>query len=230
MCSMNLIGTLQENSLHAALKIWYSQPGDRFETIVDGYVIDLVRGDLLIEVQTGNFSSIKRKLGKLLENHTVRLIYPVPLEKWILRVAADEITILGRRKSPKRGQVSDIFQELVRFPHLVSDPNFSLEVVLIREEVVWRDDGRGSWRRKGISIADRRLLEIVSRFVFFGSDDFRILIPPGLAQYFTVIELAKALGQTRFTAGKMAYCLRKWGVLEIAGKRGRAYVYRVKPQ
>ncbi len=41
---MNGIGTLQENSLHAALKNWYAQPGDQLEIMVDGYVIDLVRG------------------------------------------------------------------------------------------------------------------------------------------------------------------------------------------
>ena len=64
---MKGIGTLQENSLHAALKTWYAQPGDQLECKVDGYVIDLVRGDLLVEVQTANFSAIKRKLLKLLE-------------------------------------------------------------------------------------------------------------------------------------------------------------------
>ena len=46
------IGTLRERPLHASLKRWYAEPGDRAEVAVDGYVIDLVRGDLLIEVQT----------------------------------------------------------------------------------------------------------------------------------------------------------------------------------
>ena len=69
------------------LKAWYAQPGDQLESKVDGYVIDLVRGDLLVEVQTANFSAIKRKLVKLLENHPVRLVYPIPSEKWILRIS-----------------------------------------------------------------------------------------------------------------------------------------------
>jgi hypothetical protein len=33
---------------------------DRFEVPVDGFVIDIVRDDLLIEIQTRNFSSLKR--------------------------------------------------------------------------------------------------------------------------------------------------------------------------
>ena len=42
------IGTLNEKPLHAALKAWYAQPGDRLEVAVDGFVVDIVRGDLLI--------------------------------------------------------------------------------------------------------------------------------------------------------------------------------------
>jgi len=226
---MNGIGTLQENALHAALKDWYAQPGDQLETMVDGYVIDLVRGELLVEVQTGNFSAIKRKLVKLLENHPVRLVYPIAAEKWIERLAADGVTRLGRRKSPKRGRVGDVFQELVRFPRLILHSNFTLEVLLVREEVVWREDGRGSWRRKGRSIADRRLLEVLSKTVFTGPDDFRELIPAGLPEIFTVRDLAVKSKQPRYLASKMAYCLREMEVIEQIGKRGRWLVYRIKP-
>jgi hypothetical protein len=58
----NGINVYNEKSLHAALKKWYTQPGDQLEIRVDGYIIDLVRGDLLVEVQTGSFSPLKRKL------------------------------------------------------------------------------------------------------------------------------------------------------------------------
>ena len=51
------IGLLNEKPLHAALKEWYARPDDRFETSVDGFVIDILRGDLLIEVQTRNFTA-----------------------------------------------------------------------------------------------------------------------------------------------------------------------------
>jgi hypothetical protein len=223
------IGTLQENSLHAALKTWYAQPGDQLESVVDGYVIDLVRGDQLVEVQTAHFSAIKRKLVKLLENHPVRLVYPIPSEKWILRLSGDGETVLGRRKSPKRGRVRDVFQELVRIPKLVQHPNFTMEVILIREEVVWREDGRGSWRRQGRSIADRRLLEVMSRFMFTRPDDFRVFLPVDLPQVFTVRDLAKLTEQPRYLAGKMVYCLREMGVIELVGKRSRALAYQVKP-
>jgi hypothetical protein len=66
-----------------------------------------------------------------------------------------------RRKSPRRGKLEDLFLELVRIPHLINHPNLTLEVLLIREEEIRHADGKGSWRRRGVSIIDHRLLEII---------------------------------------------------------------------
>src|SRR5919106_3118329 len=82
------IGLINEKPLHASLKQWYARPGDRFEVPVDGFVIDIVRDDLLIEIQTRNFASIKSKLTKLVCCHKVRLVYPIVQEKWIVRLPA----------------------------------------------------------------------------------------------------------------------------------------------
>lgn len=72
---VNGINTYNEKSLHADLKQWYALPGDKMEVRVDGYIIDLVRGDLLIEIQTGGFSPLKRKLAHLAQAHPVRLVF-----------------------------------------------------------------------------------------------------------------------------------------------------------
>ncbi|KKL60374.1 hypothetical protein LCGC14_2205950 [marine sediment metagenome] len=50
-CS-NHIGTLKEKTLHRELKKWFSIPGDKIEAPIDGYIIDIVRKKLLIEIQT----------------------------------------------------------------------------------------------------------------------------------------------------------------------------------
>jgi hypothetical protein len=227
MPSMNGIGTLREDSLHAALKAWYAQPGDRLEQEVDGYVVDVVRGDLLIEIQTGNFSAIRPKLRNLLDNHPIRLVYPIAAEKWVVRVSGDGHTLLGRRKSPKHGRTLDVFRELVHIPTLMAHPNLSLEVLLTHEEAVWREDGLGSWRRKGVSVADRRLLEVVARSVFAHPDDFRALIPEDLPPVFTVADLIACTGQKARMAQRTAYCLRKMGLIEVVGARGRAPAYQL---
>src|SRR6266508_2659233 len=57
-----VIGTPNEGALHAELKDWYRRRGDRVEQLVDGFVVDLVRGELLVEIQTGSFAPLRRKL------------------------------------------------------------------------------------------------------------------------------------------------------------------------
>src|SRR5215813_1057837 len=139
---MSGIGLLNEKPLHASLKQWYARPGDRFEVPVGGFVIDIVRDDLLIEIQTRNFASISSKLSKLTRSYEVRLVYPVVQEKWIVRMGTDGAGSFVRRKSPKRGRLEDLFWELVSIPQLLANPNFSLEVLMIREEEVRRYDGK----------------------------------------------------------------------------------------
>jgi hypothetical protein len=131
---MSRIGLLNEKPLHASLKQWYAQPGDRFEVPLDGFVIDIVRDNVLLEIQTRHFGAIKSKLATLVSSHRVRLIYPIPQEKWIVQSPTAANAFGTRRKSPKRGRVEDLFRELVAIPHLLSQQNFSLEVLLTKEE------------------------------------------------------------------------------------------------
>jgi hypothetical protein len=226
---MSGIGLLNEKPLHASLKQWYARPEDRFEVALGGFVIDIVRGDLLIEIQTGSFSAIKSKLTSLVQSHPVRLVYPIVQEKWIVRPAAEDGGHDGgrviRRKSPKRGRLEDLFWEMVSIPQLLSHRNFSLEVLMIRAEEARRYEGRRRWRRGGWALEERRLLEVLDRRLFEEPADWRGLLPAGL-ESFTTSDLAAALGTSRDLAQKMAYCLREGGVVELAGRRGRAHLYR----
>ena len=219
---------MQETSLHAVLKDWYTQEGDHQEVVVDGYKIDVISGTLLIEIQTRNFSAIKNKLDYLIKNHVVRIVYPVPLEKWIVRLPAKGHDQIFRRKSPKRGRVEDIFIELVRIPELLAHPNLSFEVLFTREEEIRCDDGKGSWRRKGVSIVDRRLIEIIEHRILDSPNDFRTLLPQNLPQLFTNRDLAINSGISVNLAAKMSYCLRAMGILSPQGKSGRAILYQTK--
>ena len=220
------IGLLNEKALHASLKQWYARPGDRLEVPVDGFVIDIVRDDLLIEIQTGNFSSIKSKLTDLARCHRVRLIYPIVQEKWIVRSAPRNGKGTTRRKSPKRGRIEDLFWELVSIPQLLLNPNFSLEVLMIRGEEVRRYNAPKRRVRKGWLLEGRRLLEVVDQRSFGQSADWLRFLPDGL-ELFTTSDLATRMNTRRELAQKMAYCLREARMIELIGKRGRCNLYRV---
>lgn len=224
------IGTLQETSLHAALKAWYAQPGDEAEVAVEGFVIDLRRGETLIEIQTRNFAAMKRKLMHLVERYPVRLIHPIAQEKWVVKYKADGKTVVSRRKSPRRGQVAELFMELVSFPQLVAHSNFTLEVALTQEEEWQRPAKRGvgrraSWRRKGWAIFDRRLLGVVAQVILTSPADYLRFLPETLPTDFTNQDLATTAHQPLYLAQKTTYCLRQMGVLEAVGQRGRATLY-----
>ena len=219
------IGTYQEKSLHAALKDWYASPGDLTEHPVDGYVVDLVRGNELIEIQTRNFAAIKRKLSQLLEEHPVRLVHPIPQQKWIVRLERDGETVLSRRRSPKRGSLLDVFDELVSIPSLIGHPRFSLEVLLVEVEETRCQDGRGSWRRRGWSIQDQILVGVERRHRFHGPEDFADHLPATLPEMFTSSQIAARLGVRRNQGQKIAYCLRHMGAICLVGKQGNAYEY-----
>jgi len=216
-----------ETSLHEAVKRWYAQPGDRLEAWVDGYLIDIVRDDQLIEIQTGNFSTIKAKLKNLIRRHPVRLVHPIAQTKWIVRLDARGGRV-SRRRSPRRGRVEDLFLELVYIPHLMEEPNFSLEALMVHSEEELINDGRGSWKRKRWSVHDRRLLDVVERTTFSAPADFKKLLPASLPEEFTTRELAEALKLRTNISQKMTYCLRHMELLDTIGKRGRARLYALK--
>jgi len=219
------IGTLNEKPLHAALKDAYAQPGDELEAPVDGYCIDLVRGELLVEFQTTGFTPIRRKLETLAGDHPVRLVHPIAAATWLVKQDGQGREV-SRRKSPKRGCIDDVFEVLVGAPKLLASENFSLEVVMIHEEQVRRHSPRAR-RRGGWVTHERRLLDIVDRWVFETPAHLADLLPNGLADEFTTADLAARMHKPRWLTQKMAYCLRECGAITAVGKQGRAVLYRL---
>lgn len=221
------IGLLRERHLHASVKRLYAQPGDREEVPVDGYVIDLVRGDLLIEVQTRGFAGMKPKVKALLAHgHRLRVVHPIAVNRWIVNVDP-EATVLTRRLSPRHGAIVDIASELITFPELLAQPNFEIEVLLTAEEEYRHLVPGTCWRRKGWSVIERRLVEILDRVELARPADLAQLLPAAVPARFTTAELALALGRPRRVAQHLAYCLAKCGLIEAVGKRGRAIEYRL---
>ncbi|HKH75288.1 MAG TPA: hypothetical protein VKA59_28215 [Vicinamibacterales bacterium] len=188
-------------------------------------MIDIVRDNVLLEIQTRHFGAIKSKLATLVSSHRVRLIYPIAQEKWIVQSPRAGSAFSTRRKSPKRGRVEDLFRELVAIPRMLSHGNFSLEVLMTREEESRRYEGRRRWRTRGWVTEQRRLLDVVERRVFEAPANWLALLPTR-NEPFTSRDLAEAIGVRLDLAQKMTYSLREAGFVQPVGKRGRATLYR----
>lgn len=76
-----------------------------------------------------------------------------------------------------------------------------------------------SRRRKGISLQDRRLLDVRQQVIYRRQEDFLAVLPVGLPALFSNKDLALGLGLPVYKVQKISYCLRKMGVLEPGGKR-----------
>lgn len=222
------IGTLNERSLHAALKDYLFEEGDQVEVKLESYVIDLMRGETLIEIQTRGFAAIRRKLEYLVSKYKIKLYHPIAAKKWIVRVDGDG-KFLKRRRSPRKGSVFDIFNELLSLRSVALHPNLELHILMVEVEEVWKDDGKGSWRKKFWSVHDHHLLKVTEDCCLGSAEDYLALLPEKLPEQFTNADLIAAQRCTSRMAGKATYALREMGLIEQIGIQNRYHVFqRVK--
>jgi hypothetical protein len=225
------IGELREGPLHAAVKDLLAEPGDRAEVRVGGFVVDLVRASgELVEIQTGGFTPLGRKLDALLDGNRMRIVFPVPAERRIIRVDAQG-EVLSARRSPLRGTAFDVFDRLVSFPSLIAHPNLVVEVLLCKEDHIRAPEaGRSRSGRRRRDPGQRRLVEVLDAVSLDSPAACAALLPSSLGdEPFTTRELATALKVRVILAQRIAYCLRAMEVLEDAGKKGRAPLHRLRP-
>lgn len=212
---------MREGPLHAAVKELLAEPGDRLEVPVGRFVIDLVRADgELVEVQTGGFGALGKKLDVLLDDHRVRIVHPVAAERRIVRVD-EHGEVLATRLSPKRATAVEVFDKLVAFPSLLTHPHLTIEVLLLREDHIRRPQPVTT-RRRTRDPGERRLVEVIDRIALRTPADVLAALPALPPEPFSTRELAVCLSCGTVLAQRTLYCLRAIGLVEPAGKRGRA--------
>ena len=218
------IGTLNEKPLHASLKAWVAEPGDQFEVRIGRFVVDIVRGSQLIEIQTGSTSPLKRKLTTLLKHHAVHLVVPIARQKTIVTIDT-EGQVVSTRKSPKHGELLDVFHQLVSLRELLGDANFSVQALLIHVEEIRRPRTTRKKRWKDWEVHERRLVEVFDHVTLHHPGDFLAAIPSALEEPFTTSDLARATGRPRRVAQQIAYCLREMGALVAIDRKKQGILY-----
>jgi hypothetical protein len=225
LCAMSSIGVMREGPLHAAIKAFLVRPGDRLEVPVGRFVIDLVRADgELVEVQTGGFSGLSKKLDALLDKYRVRIVHPVAAERRIVRVD-DHGEVMSVRRSPKRATAVAVFDKLVAFPSLVTHPNLTIEVLLLREDHV-RASRPFTSRQRTRDPGQRRPIDVLDRVEIRGPSDVLKLLPALPDEPFSTREFGVLLGCDALLAQRTVFCMRMINLVEPAGKRGRTPLHR----
>lgn len=216
-----------ETSLHRQLKTLYAT-GDQKEVTLDRYRIDAIDDSgRLVEVQCAGLAAIRDKVRRLLTSHEVVVVKPVVRSRLLIKRNRKKGKVVSRRRSPSRGSVLDVFEDLVHFVTVFPHERLTLEVVVVDIEEHRLPPLKRRWTRRRYRVEDRVLLDVHNRFELSAGIDLNELLPAGLPEApFTTRELAEVLGQPRWVAQRVAYCLRKTGAVEVVGKQRNAIVYQ----
>ncbi len=215
-----------ETTLHRQLKAVYCADPEQHEVRVDGYRIDAVAEDRLIEIQQAGLGAIGPKIRTLLKSHKVTVVKPLVARRVLVKRKRRGGPVQSTRTSPKHETFFDLFDDLVHFVNVFPHRRLSLHVLLTDQEEHRIVTGRKRRRDKGYRVEDRRLLGISGRCILRRRADLRSLIPETLPATFSTADIAQHAGVPRWLAQKAAYCLRMTGTAEMAGKSGNAILYR----
>jgi len=221
------IGEFNQTDLHEQLKYLYAGNAGQTEVDVDGFIVDVLLPGEIIEIQTRHLGKIRKKIEALRRLHDVRVVYPVAMATSIVKIARDG-SVISQRRSPKRGRLESAFREIASIADLLPHRSVTIEVALVNVTEFRRDDGQGSWRRRGVSIVGRKLESIAEVHRFMTGGDYLSILPEGLELEFTNRDLCNSAGWRYATAQPVTSALRKMGLIEISGKSGRETLYRVQ--
>ena len=225
------IGTLMEKRLHSILKHFLCDNEDYHEVGVADtrYVSDVRIGNLIFEVQTGDFFPMKKKIEHYLTKTDclVTVVHPIPVVKWITWIDPKTREIVSRAKSPQKGRPEDLLPQLYCLrPHL-QNPRLRYQLLFLEVEDFRLLDGRRSRdRKKGGTKYDRIPLSLVGEMELNSPADFARFVPDALPTHFTVkqfSELTRIRGVDAYSAVRVLTAL---GFFEESEKIGRSMGWR----
>jgi len=217
-----------ETTLHRQLKALYAGAGALVEQRMEGFRIDAIRDGQLVEIQHGSLAAIRTKIARLLKKHEVLVVKPLVVRKELVKLTRQGGKEVSRRLSPKQATVLDLFDELVYFTRVFPHVRLTLETPLVEiEERRYPGHGRRRrWRKNDHIVEDQRLLSVREVHRFRTAADLLALLPSELPQPFHTGQLADLLATRRWTAQRIAYCLRQTGAARVCGKAGNALLYQ----
>lgn len=224
----NGIGTLSEKTVHAVLKNYYAPDEDMHEIPVENCVADIYTGTDIVEIQTRSFNRMRTKLDRFLPLYPVTIVYPIPFVKKLYWIDEQSGEISGGRRSPVKGNPYMAFPELYKIKMYLKDPNLNIRLTFLNMEEYKLLNGWSRDKKKGSSRFDRIPVSIESEMEFTCPQDYLQLIPYELEEPFTAADFGRAVHIRKELAGTVIHILHYVEVIERDGKKGNAYLYRVK--
>ena len=218
------IGTLGERSLHRILKLYTDPCRENHEVSYLGYVVDVMNSDGITEVQTRDFARLLPKLSAFLRETRVTVIYPITRIRTLVWLDPETGEASKPRRSPKRGKPSDALPELSRLLPVIGNDRLTVKIFMLDTEDYKERNGRGRDRKHYATRYERLPTELVDIIELNSRDDYRALIPSGLADGFTAADFDRASSLRGMRAHFSLKFLLELGLL-TREKEGRVYRY-----
>lgn len=227
---MSNFSTLNESSLHNTLKKLYAfQTDGQTEVEKFSHVYDIITNSgEAIEIQNQNLRALLPKITDTLEKGIrITVVHPVVIQKTI-ELYDEDGKLLKKTKSPKKGCIYDIFNEIRGITPILLDKNFTLEVPEItiteirkKEKNAVQSKNKKRRFKKDWNKTGKKLNEIGIKHVFKGSGDYLSLLPKSLPEEFCAKNLEKCLKEEKLAPARIyinsnliIWVLKKMALLE----------------
>lgn len=220
-----VIGVLSEKTLHKTIKNLYEENHDYHEIKIDNYYVDILKDNNIIEVQTKQFDKFRDKIKYLLNKdiYDINIIYPIFNNKIIYYIDEDNNISLPK-KSPKKLKYPEVFYELYKIKQLLN--NNKLKITLLLFDI--KEYRLKTKNRKGYICFDRVPIKLIEEIKLCNKEDYLQLLPNNLKDEFTVKDICLLTKSNSKYVNKMVNVMRYLDVIELIGKDGRKFVYKIK--
>ena len=221
------IGTLGEKTIHSVLKQYFSRDLSCQEIKVGTFFADVLVNGHIFEIQTRQFNKLRKKLDFFLKDYPVTVVYPLSARNYLRWISPETGEVSASHKSPKKGNPLQVFVELYRIRPFLSEPNFSLKIVMMDTEEYRLLDGYSRDKKKGATKCDRLPLSLVAEYDIETPADYMMLLPAELPDTFTAKEFAKYAHTSLSLSQTTLLLLSELSVVTRIGKEGKSYLYQL---
>ncbi len=217
------IGTNKERTLHQYLKYYFCNESIYHEQKLSGYIVDILKDNKIIEIQTSSFNAMRKKLETLLPKYKINIVYPIIIERTLYNFDEQGV-LLNIRKSPKKEHPLKIGKELYKINNLLTNPNLSFTIVLLKvyEERIPFINRYKQKKTTRINQIPYELIDIIK----LNRNSLSNLIP--FDTEFDALMFKKKTKLSPRDTSSSLLALRTLNVIEIVRKDGKKYIYEKK--
>lgn len=229
--NINIFGTLGEKTLHKMIK-YYLEPKEIYHEVkIEGYIADICRDKSITEIQSANFSAVRDKIKRYLENEELKVtfVYPVSAVKhqcWIDKQTGEASKIT---RSQKFTGIYKFYEEIYHIKDFIEKENFTLKILLLEVVEYKFLDGWGKFKKNNATKIDKIPVSFIGEENFNGKSDYLKFIPSKLREegIFTSVELSGETDMKDKPMRSFIHVMKNTGLIGEAGRKNRYIRYKI---